>query len=122
MKDAGHVAQWVTEYPLNPSEIDCAVAVKLKILDGKCKMPPNEKVVMGLLYDCISHLPGERLELSMRHLIAEVGPQPDEAQKNRIYEHRVLAETIISRPVMKAFKARIRAQGLLDPQDQEEHA
>ena len=30
-----------------------------------------------------------------------------------IYEHRVLAETMISRPVMKAFKARLRREGLL---------
>ena len=32
--------------------------------------------------------------------------------KNAIYERRVLAETAISRPVMKAFKAMIRAEGL----------
>ncbi|TWH76283.1 hypothetical protein LX59_01206 [Azomonas agilis] len=120
MKDAGQVAHWVAEYPLNPTEIDCAVAVKLKILDGKCKMPPSEKVVMALLYDCISHLPGERLPASMRDLIAQVGPQPDEPQKLSIYEQRVLAETIISRPIMKTFKARIRTQGLLDPQDLED--
>lgn len=120
MKEAGQVADWVVNHPLSPSEIDCAVAVKLKILDGKCKMPAAEKQVMALLYDCIAHLPGERLEPSMRALIAEIGPQPDEAQKTRIYEQRVLAETIISRPVMKAFKARIRAQGLLDAQDQED--
>lgn len=36
----------------------------------------------------------------------------DEAMKNTIYEHRVLAETAISRPVMKTFKAMIRAEGL----------
>jgi hypothetical protein len=115
------VAQWVAQFPLSPAEIDCAVAVKLKILDGKCKMPLAEKDVMALLYDCIAHWPGERLEPSVRLLIAEAGLEPDEAQKNRLYEQRVLAETIISRPMMKAFKARIRAQGLLEPQDQEDN-
>jgi hypothetical protein len=30
------------------------------------------------------------------------------------YEQRLLAETAISRPVMKQFKAFIREQGLLD--------
>jgi hypothetical protein len=32
----------------------------------------------------------------------------------QIYEKRLLAETVISRPVMKQFKAFIREQGLLD--------
>lgn len=120
MKDAGQVAQWLLQYPLSPPEVDCAVAVKLKILDGKCKMPAAEKVVMALLYDCIAALPGERLDFAMRSLIAQVTSEPSEAQKNHIYEHRVLAETMISRPIMKAFKARIREQGLLDACDLEE--
>jgi hypothetical protein len=30
-----------------------------------------------------------------------------------VYEKRVLAETMISRPVMKGFKGMIRAEGLL---------
>ena len=30
-----------------------------------------------------------------------------------IYERRLLAETMISRPVMKAYKARLRAAGIL---------
>ena len=38
----------------------------------------------------------------------------DEALKMAIYERRVLAETAISRPVMKAFKAMIRGQGLFE--------
>jgi hypothetical protein len=36
----------------------------------------------------------------------------DEAQRQTVYERRVLAETTLSRPVMKTFKAMIRAQGL----------
>lgn len=120
MKDAEQVAQWLAEYPLSPSEVDCAVAVKLKILDGKCKMPAEEKVVMALLYDCIAALPGVRLDFNMRALIAQLSPVLSEAQKNQVYEQRVLAETMISRPIMKAFKARIRAQGLLEAQDLEE--
>jgi len=34
------------------------------------------------------------------------------ATRERVYEERVLAETTISRPVMKRFKARIRREGL----------
>lgn len=119
MSTLEQVAHWLAQHPLTDVEVDCAVAVKLKILDGKCKMPPAEKHVMALLYECIRDLPGARLDASLRIVIAAVGSQPDESQKNGIYEQRVLAETIIARPVMKAFKARIRAQGLLDLQDQE---
>lgn len=39
----------------------------------------------------------------------------DDALRERIYEQRVLAESMISRPVMKGFKAQIRAQGLFAP-------
>ena len=40
------IVAWLENHPLSPTQIDCAVAVMLKILDGKCKMRPAEKVVM----------------------------------------------------------------------------
>ena len=45
-------------------------------------------------------------------LIADARRESTEALKNFIYEKRVLAETALSRPVMKAFKAMIRQEGL----------
>jgi hypothetical protein len=42
--------------------------------------------------------------------------------KDFIYEKRVLAETARSRPVMKAFKAMIREQGLFAGMGEEEVA
>jgi hypothetical protein len=41
--NAAHVRQWVLEHPLSPAHVDCATAVMLKILDGKCKMDAEEK-------------------------------------------------------------------------------
>ena len=38
---------------------------------------------------------------------------PDEEMREHTYEQRVLAETMTSPPVMKGFKAMIRAEGLL---------
>lgn len=109
-----HVAAWAATHALSPIQIDCAVTVMLKILDGKCKMPAQEKVVMELLYDRIKHLPGQLLDRSLHALIAAARNADDaEALKNLIYEKRLLAETAISRPVMKGFKAMIRAEGLL---------
>lgn len=116
------VARWVREHALSPLQVDCATAVMLKILDGKCRMRPTEKVVMALLYDAVRTQPGERLDAAVHDLIREARTQLDEAMKERVYEQRVLAETVISRPAMKGFKAMIREHGLLDPRIDEEEA
>jgi len=54
-----YVASWCEKHPLVPLHVDCATTVMLKILDGKCKMKAEEKIVMALLYDLVRHLPGE---------------------------------------------------------------
>ena len=107
------VAQWLAAQPLSPIHVDCGTTVMLKILDGKCKMREAEKRVMELLYDEIKTQHGLLLEPSIHVLIASARLHADEDMKNRIYEQRLLAETAISRPVMKGFKAMIRQQGLL---------
>lgn len=109
---AAHVAGWVAAQALSASDIDCVTTVMLKILDGKCKMGGVEKVVMAQLYDAVKHRPGERFGADYHRLIASARVAPGEELQNHIYERRVLAETALSRPVMKAFKAMIRAQGL----------
>lgn len=107
------IAVWVEEHPLSPIQIDCAVTVMLKILDGKCKMLPKEKVVMTLLYDRIKTRPGQLLSGELHPMIACARDRSDdEVLKMLVYEQRLLAETAISRPVMKQFKAFIRERGL----------
>jgi hypothetical protein len=87
----------------------------LKILDGKCKMRPTEKIVMTLLYDQVKSMSGQLLDETLHSLIATVRDRlDDEVLKMLIYENRLLAETAISRPVMKKFKAFIREHGLLE--------
>ncbi len=108
------LADWCTAHPFEPLQVDCATAVMLKILDGKCKMDLEEKVVMAALYDQVKHLPGELLGAESHQLIAESRDNLDDETRRRIYEERVLAESRISRPVMKGFKAWIRAEGLFD--------
>jgi hypothetical protein len=46
----------------------------------------------------------------------------DDELVERIYEQRLLAETMISRPVMKAYKAMLRASGVLATAQSEESA
>ncbi len=109
------IAAWLEIHPLSPIQVDCAVTVMLKILDGKCKMRPAEKLVMALLYDQVSTKPGQLLNDELRALIAAARERSDDEDlKMLVYEQRLLAETAISRPVMKQFKAFIREQGLLD--------
>ena len=109
---AAHVAGWVQEHPLSPSDIDCATTVMLKILDGKCKMGSVDKIVMAALYDAVKDRPGERFGDEFHALIAEARRESSESLKNFIYEKRVLVETALSRPVMKAFRVMIRQEGL----------
>jgi len=108
------VNHWVNNHPLSPIHVDCATAVMLKILDGKCKMRDTEKIIMALLYDAVKEQRGQVLESSLHALITNARANVDDELKNFIYEKRLLAETVISRPVMKGFKAMIRQQGLLD--------
>ena len=113
--NATHVQQWVKTHPLSPIHVDCAIAVMLKILDGKCKMDTDEKVVMALLYDEVKHLPSSILGKDIHALIATArNSHEDDDIREFVYEKRVLAETMISRPVMKGFKGMIREDGLFN--------
>lgn len=109
---ARHVTTWAHRHPLSPVHVDCATAVMLKILDGKCKMSHEEKVYMALLYNLVKHRPGVLLGDEVHRMIADAYRHLDDAMRERIYEQRVLAETMISRPVMKGFKAMLREEGL----------
>ncbi len=115
-----HVALWVQAHPLTPVHIDCVITVMLKILDGKCKMPTTEKQIMEWLYDEVKNQPSVLLDTSVHDLIRHGRENLDDAMKNIIYENRLLAETALSRPVMKEFKAMIRQEGLLTNTESDE--
>lgn len=105
---------WAAAHPLVPAHVDCATAVMLKIIDGKCKMAESEKRTMAELYDAVKARPGVHLGADIHALIARTRGGTDEATRLHVYEKRVLAETMIARPTMKAFKAMLRAEGLFD--------
>jgi hypothetical protein len=104
--------QWLQVHPLSPLHVDCATTVMLKILDGKCKMTAEEKIVMTALYQQVKNCPGQLFGADIHQLIADSHGTLDDEIKMAIYEQRLLAETMLSRPVMKGFKAMIREQGL----------
>ncbi|WP_138464838.1 hypothetical protein [Poseidonocella sp. HB161398] len=107
------VQGWAERSPLCPAHVDCAIAVALKVLDGKCKMPPHEAAIMMALYDAVRHLPAAKLGRDSHEMIARARAETVEHVRMDVYEARVLAETRISRPVMKQFKAMLRAEGVL---------
>lgn len=112
-----HVRHWLAGQHFTANDRDCTLTVMLKILDGKCKMSEADKVVMAALYDALCHaasdLPGQRFGAAEHTLIATAREQPaDDSLRLHLYERRVLAETALSRPVMKAYKAMLREQGL----------
>jgi len=107
-----YICLWAQNHPLSPEQLDCVTTVMLKILDGKCKMKLEEKHIMSLLYDQVKTQPGVLLTEEIHQLIATARKELTDDMKDFIYEKRVLAETAISRPVMKKFKAMIRQQGL----------
>jgi len=67
---------------------------------------------MALLHDAVKGCPGVILGEDIHALIetARHSHEDDEIWEF-VYEKRVLAETMISRPVMKEFKGMIRAEG-----------
>lgn len=108
-------AAWAEQHLSAPLQIDCTTALMLKILDGKCKMGEDDKAVIPVLYDAVRGRPGQLLDGECHVLIGRARLAMDEALAMVIYEKRLLAETMISRPVMKAYKAWLRNHGILRP-------
>jgi hypothetical protein len=109
-------AAWALQAGLEPIQVDCVTAIMLKILDGKCKMDAAEKHAVAAIYGAIQPRPGLLLDPAVHALIARALGRRDEALVEEIYEQRVLAETRISRPVMKGFKALLRQAGVIGSQ------
>ncbi len=103
----------IDEWMMTPLYVDCITTVMLKILDGKCKMLEEEKVLMAKLYDGIKHLPGTLLPENVHQLIKTARQALNAELVEQIYEQRLYAEQAITRPTMKGFKARLREEGIL---------
>ena len=104
---------WAAASTLEPLQLDCVTAIMLKILDGKCKMGQQEKDAIAVVYDMVKARPGKLLGAAHHDLIAAARQGLDEGLVARVYEQRLYAESMIGRPVMKAFKASLRQQGVL---------
>ena len=111
--DSNTVVAWAKARTFEPLHIDCATSLMLKILDGKCKMTAEEKQVMAVIYDVVKHNPGKLLDPGVHQLIASARNESSEQLIEQVYEQRLYAEQMISRPVMKEYKAMLRQKGIL---------
>jgi hypothetical protein len=101
-------ALWAETAPLDPLQIDCITAVMLKILDNKCKMPPEEQMAMTAVYHVIRRREGLLLEPSIHEKIDNALNAESRLSNQQIHELRIHAEKTIPKPVMKHFKSYIR--------------
>ena len=108
--DNDHPAvQWARATDFSEMHVDCTTTVVLKILDGKCKMLPGEKAAVMAIYDVVRQLPGKIFSHADYETIAQAcDPQASGSTMDRIHQLRVYAESEIPKPVMKAYKAKLR--------------
>jgi hypothetical protein len=103
---------WAEHNALDPLRRDCVTAVTLKILDKKCKMPVQHQEAMLAIYDVLHHQPGELFGREVYRCIEDALQQHNLSAltAEQIHRFRVEAEQKIPKPVMKAFKVRLREE------------
>lgn len=101
---------WAENSDLDAEQLDCVTAVALKILDRKCKMPPEEQEAMLAIYDLLHPAPATHFDDSVHEVIDSALQQQhvDPVTAEAIHRLRLQAEALIPKPVMKAFKAQLR--------------
>lgn len=102
-------ARWATEAQFTPQQVDCTTAVTLKILDQKCKMTASEQAALLAIYDSVRANPEELFDASVHRIIEAARLAPDATVRHSVHLLRVHAEKTIPKPVMKEFKAFLRA-------------
>lgn len=71
-------------------------------------MLPGEKQAVMAIYDAIRHLAAPLLDHAVHDAIYAACEQPDTATLDASHRLRVHAEAVISKPVMKRYKALLR--------------
>jgi len=107
MLTAEQAASWARIKSFSASDIDCTTAVVLKILDHKCKMESIHMNAVIAIYDVIKTQAGERLDANTHQLIEAARTQADDMSPG-IHQLRVKVESLIEKPIMKAYKKMLR--------------
>jgi hypothetical protein len=100
--------EWAQQTSFDETQVDCTIAVVLKILDNKCKMHEGEKAAVMHVYDVVKNDPGKLFDTDAHRLIELARRGDGEDVASKIHELRLYAEANIPKPVMKAYKAVLR--------------
>ena len=107
-------AAWARDTVFDAAQLDCIIAIMLKILDGKCKMEDADKNALSAVYDALKVQSQHEFSQSFgaaTHILIEAARHnrgESCALAQQICAARVQAEAIIPKPVMKAFKQRLQ--------------
>lgn len=99
---------WARVHEWTIEQLDCVIAVVFKILDGKCKMGEAEQQALLAVHALIKPGPSSLFGEESHALIAAARMNPA-SHAERIHAERLRAEAAIPKPVMKRFKALLRA-------------
>jgi len=112
MNPARSPVHWAETARLNQAERDCITAVVLKVLDAKCKMPAAQQEAILAIYDTVERDRDGPLGTEIHHAIDQARSDTRMAAplREQIHQFRLEAETLIAKPTMKAFKARLRCE------------
>jgi hypothetical protein len=94
-------AVWAETAPLDSLQIDCVTAAMLKILDNKCKMPPEEQIALMAIYSVVKERKGQLFDRSIHQEIDDALQIGGSVCNDRIHELHLYAEATIPKPVMK---------------------
>lgn len=101
-------ARWAQQQCFTPDQIDCTIAVVLKILDGKCKMIDGEKRAILAIYDVLPSTDGGRFDAEVHRHIGIARDPGSPPNPDLIHQLRIRAEELIPKPIMKRYKAFLR--------------
>ncbi len=109
LNETGHpAAAWARQQRFTPQQHDCTTAVVLKILDGKCKMLPGESAAVIAIYKVLDRQPGELFGSEVHRLIGLALQREKPQLAASIHQLRLMAESLIPKPVMKRYKSMLR--------------
>ncbi len=108
MESPHPAAIWAAEATLDPLQVDCVTAEMLKILDHKCKMPPEEQIAVMAVYSVVKERKGLLLDSTFHDAIEHAMRYGDIASSEQIHNLRLQADQEIPQVVMKYFSRYLR--------------
>ncbi len=98
------IAEWASATDFTLQQVDCLIALMLKILDGKCQMDADTQASVRVIYAHAHRQRSQLFDPGIHEFIERVFDEPDLLSLRHVHELRVYAESAIAKSVMKGFK------------------